>query len=141
MRGLAIVAMLAGACSKTNPYYCADHPDDNCAIDGAMSADVATGCQTSDQCSGDTPVCVAPQCVQCTTTMAAACTDQTPICGSDNTCHGCAMDSDCASQVCLPDGSCADQSTVLYASPTGGPTSAAMPNVMPNGWPTLELKP
>ena len=46
-------------------------------------------------------------CVQCTTDDSSACVGGTPVCVS-NTCQKCTAHAQCASDVCLPDGSCAD---------------------------------
>jgi len=42
---------------------------------------------------------------------------------SDASGSHCTMNTDCASQLCLPNGACAQSSTVLYASPTGTGTA------------------
>jgi hypothetical protein len=62
-------------------------------------------------------------CAQCTATDASACSGSTPVCGMDETCRGCAADSECASMTCLPDGACADAAGVLYAAADGSPAA------------------
>jgi len=57
-----------------------------------------------------------------------ACSGATPVCGADEACHACAMDAECASQTCLPDGSCASPLDVLYVSPTGSDLATCMPD-------------
>ncbi|HEX8111325.1 MAG TPA: right-handed parallel beta-helix repeat-containing protein [Kofleriaceae bacterium] len=57
-----------------------------------------------------------------------ACGGATPVCGIDEACHPCTMDTDCASQICLPDGSCASPIDVLYVSPTGSDLATCMPD-------------
>jgi hypothetical protein len=56
------------------------------------------------------------------------CSGATPVCGADETCHPCALDAECASQTCLPDGSCASPLDVLYVSPTGSDLATCMPD-------------
>ncbi len=90
------------------------------AADGA--SDSTTGCTSDQSCSGSTPVCDlsgSKTCVQCTTTESSACSGTTPICGTDDTCGACTMHSQCASDVCLPDGSCSDGGNVAYVDPAG----------------------
>lgn len=62
------------------------------------------------------------QCVQCTTNESAACTGNTPVCGSDNACRGCTAHSECESDACLPNGSCSSEEEVAYVNPNGGAT-------------------
>jgi hypothetical protein len=57
-----------------------------------------------------------------------ACSGATPVCGADEACHPCALDAECASQTCLPDGSCASPLDVLYVSPTGSDLATCMPD-------------
>jgi hypothetical protein len=107
MRALVLVALLA-ACSKPNPYYCDDHPDDNCLIDASVDAPPGPqGCTTSADCGGTTPVCAA-----------------------SNVCTGCTSHGQCSSDVCLGDGSCANQADVAYVAPTGDDTGTCT-NAMP----------
>jgi len=48
------------------------------------------------------------------------CQAATPICGTDGHCRACALQSECTSQVCNLDGTCADSSTVLYVNNANG---------------------
>lgn len=111
------IAGSVGCGTKTNPYYCPGrNPDDNCTE--------PVICEDNSPCAAPTGVCDTNTmtCVQCTPAMASACTGTSPICGADNSCHGCAAHSDCtASNVCLPDGSCAQPDNVAYiaAAPSG----------------------
>ncbi len=89
---------------------------------GDGGGDGTTGCTSDQSCSGATPVCDlngSKTCVQCTTTESSACSGTTPICGTDDTCGACTMHSQCASDVCLPDGSCSDGGNVAYVDPAG----------------------
>lgn len=57
-------------------------------------------------------------CVQCTATNDAACTGTSPVCGNEHACRACQAHSECATNACLPDGSCADEASVAYVDPT-----------------------
>ena len=138
---LSILLVLSGfivssaSCgSKANPYYCPDkNPDDNCT-----EPDI---CEDNSSCAGPTGVCDTQTmtCVQCTTAMASACTGTSPICGADDSCHGCAAHTDCtASNVCLPDGSCAPETNVAYVDP-GGTDNASCTKAMQRLFASVEL--
>ena len=65
-----------------------------CASDG-----VCVGCETADQCPLDAAICDA----------------------DTRECRGCEKDAECGSGVCLAaDGICADESEVVFATPSGG---------------------
>lgn len=77
---------------------------------------------TADDCTNAAkPICEPTQqvCVACTADMIGACGGTTPICSSENTCTGCTSHDQCASNACLPDGSCAEESQVAYVSSSG----------------------
>ncbi|MBK7536761.1 MAG: right-handed parallel beta-helix repeat-containing protein [Myxococcales bacterium] len=60
-------------------------------------------------------------CVQCTpgpSGDAGACTGTTPVCDTAKTCRGCTADSECASNLCAPNGSCAAASDIAYVGGT-----------------------
>jgi hypothetical protein len=140
---LALAAAFAASCERTHPNYCATathhncleldadvscHADQDCSgRDNTPVCDVqGTGlcvqCTTSkaDACTGTTSVCSGGNvCVQCTTGQPAACVAATPVCGADNVCHGCSAHAQCGSSVCLPDGSCASDTSVAYVAPAG----------------------
>ncbi len=119
---LALTALLAAGCNKSNPNYCPGNPDNNCTeTDGG--SDGATSCGSNADCTGaGAMVCdtqLSPhECVQCTSGDQAACSGATPVCIGDS-CAACTMHSQCASGVCLPDGSCDDGSDVAYVDPAG----------------------
>ena len=130
---LAIALVLCG-CEKNNPYFCKDHPDNNCLLDGSGGGHACTGPQ---DCTGDPmkPVCdtgaATPTCVQCTATDHMQCMGTTPLCGSDDTCHGCVMQSDCgANGACLPDGSCGTDTNTAWVAP-GGSDTGQCPQLTP----------
>jgi hypothetical protein len=122
--GLVIAASVLTpfACKQQNSNYCADVPvTHNCLDQDAGGSDAPSGCTSDPGCSGATPVCdlETKMCVQCSGSDAAACTGMTPICGSDDMCEACTSHSQCASDVCLPDGSCSSGSNVAYVSGSG----------------------
>lgn len=59
-------------------------------------------------------------CVECR--AAADCGTSTPVC-DDGACRKCSVNDECASGACTADGSCADEMTIAYASPTGSSTA------------------
>jgi hypothetical protein len=126
--GAMIGALLAAGCGKQlNPAYCDDHPNDvDCRNSGFVEIDAPMGeCRDDSMCVGNPngSVCElgSQTCVQCLEGKAAACNGATPQCGGDHLCHGCLMDAHCSttSNVCLPNGECADAAKVIYAHPTG----------------------
>jgi hypothetical protein len=119
MRALLVITLLA-ACSETNPYYCENHPDNNCNLDADVNAPM--GCTTSAQCTnGAKPVCDTAEkvCVACTADQIGSCAGNTPVCSTANTCIACTMHAQCSSNACLPSGACAEEPEVAYAAPTG----------------------
>jgi hypothetical protein len=122
------LALTAAGCERQlNPLYCATHPDDgDCQDAGLVVIDAPPPeCQASADCTApglgvcDTSV---GMCVECTPEEAQACQDPTPRCGADRRCHGCIHDEDCTeSHVCLPTGTCAAVSSVLYVRPGATP--------------------
>jgi hypothetical protein len=64
--------------------------------------------------------------VECTDSAACTMVGK-PICDlSTNTCGGCVADSECASNVCLMDGTCADTARFVYAAAGGSDTACTM---------------
>lgn len=114
-------------CQQLNPEFCATHPQD---VDCAGVGIDAGSCTNDSQCVKPTPVCdiARSMCVQCTAAETNACGASTPVCGADEQCHACAVDADCASLTCLPDGSCASVIDVLYVNPDGSDTATCMPD-------------
>lgn len=133
-----LVGLLAGlafgvpACRQLNPEFCANHPEDlDCIGRTGIGAGIDAGlCTQDEQCTNSAPVCdiTRSMCVPCMQGKVGACGGATPVCGVDEACHPCAMDAECASQICLPDGSCASPIDVLYVSPTGSPLATCMPD-------------
>lgn len=119
MNKLVLLVVVLCACEKTNPYYCKDNPDHNCLFDGSGgggSCTSSSGCMQPgfNVCDLST---TPGTCVQCTSGDHTACSGTHPVCGTDDTCHPCASHSDCPSDVCLADGSCADAMMVAYVAP------------------------
>lgn len=132
------VAALAGCGKQLNPEYCAQFGsnDPDCQNGGLVVIDAPPPCMQDMDCKDPTrPACDTTQheCVQCwTSAHAQACMAPTPVCGSDDQCHGCIVGTNdgCVSgQICLPSGTCADPtSDILYVSmsaPAGAPCTMA----------------
>jgi len=115
------------SCRELNPVFCEAHRDDPSCL--AKAGIDASSCTSNAQCTQPTPICdiTRSMCAQCIATQSSACGGATPVCGDDDTCHGCTLDSDCASMTCLADGACAEVGSVLYAAPGGAPTASCMP--------------
>ena len=64
-------------------------------------------------------------CVVCSADKAEACTGTTPVCGESFSCRACAAHADCASDTCLPDGSCAAAEQVVYLQQGGTGTGCS----------------
>lgn len=124
----AACAMVLGAsCGSQSANYCEDAPFHNCMNQVDAAPDAPTGCKAApDKCTGTTPACdmVADKCVECTTASHALCTGLEPVCGGDATCRGCTTHSECTSEVCMPDGSCAAEGDVAYVNGTAGAGTA-----------------
>jgi len=130
-----IIALLVAAgagCNKTNPNYCdeqtpcsnggtCDVQDHSCSmVDAAGPAcTTSTDCVTQDLPFCDTSISA---CVECGPGGPSACGGTSPFC-EDHSCRGCELDSECPSEVCLPDGSCADGGRVLYVTDPGAGTT------------------
>ncbi|MDB4956022.1 MAG: hypothetical protein JWO36_3591 [Myxococcales bacterium] len=117
--GVTVLALIlcAGCNRHINPEWCAQpgHSDPLCTeLDGG-----AAHCTKDEDCSNglvcDTAIS-GGACVACTDTNVAMCSP--PICLMDK-CAACATNADCPSEACLPDGACAAEANVLYASPMG----------------------
>jgi hypothetical protein len=108
------------ACYRTDPNYCPGALHNNC-----LNVDAAPPrCASDQECPAPLPVCALGGsgpgvCVQCTTAKPAACTDTSPVCGADDMCHACTAHAQCASNVCLADGSCAAETDVAYVAESG----------------------
>jgi len=114
---LVLIITITTSCERTHPNYCATATHHNC-----LELDADVSCHADQDCSGATPVCDlqgSRVCVQCTTSKPFACMGVTPMCGADNACHGCTAHAQCGSSVCLPDGSCALESSIAYVTPSG----------------------
>jgi hypothetical protein len=86
----------------------------------------ADHCTADPQCATPTPFCdtIREICVECATNP--DCPADRPAC-LGGVCRGCIGDADCGT-VCLADGTCADPSRVVYASPTGTGTDCTQPS-------------
>lgn len=103
---VAVCLAAGAACTKRNPDYCG--ANDECSsgevcdlathtcVDMGGNPDAGAACSTNEQCAASTP-----------------------ICGTDGACRTCALDDECASGVCRPDGACEAAANVLYVAPNG----------------------
>lgn len=120
--GVVVVMCTLCACEQWQPNYCPAATHHNCLeLDGPPGPT----CVRDQDCSGATAVCDvngSRTCVQCTSSEPAACTGTTPVCSTEQGCQGCTAHAQCASNACLPDGSCGDEGIVAYVDPTGTDT-------------------
>jgi hypothetical protein len=117
---LAVAVVLAlVACERGQPNYCPTAADHNCL---ELDASLHTSCTGDQDCGGATAVCDvngSKVCVTCTSAEPAACTGTTPVCSAGHACRGCTANAQCGSDVCLPDGSCGEATSVAYVDPGG----------------------
>ncbi|HWU89756.1 MAG TPA: right-handed parallel beta-helix repeat-containing protein [Kofleriaceae bacterium] len=112
------ILVVASACREVNPEYCAakmaaNEVDPDCPQGGEK-------CSSSDECGAPTPVCNLEKmaCVQCL--QETDCTGVRPVCDqARNVCVECQRHDQCASELCLDNGSCADPADVAYVSDNG----------------------
>lgn len=135
-RRVLLLATLSALCAiaACNPRYCADHPYRDCRLDWDAGPDGPKTCTGNSDCTAPTAVCdlgATMTCVQCTPAEPGACSGATPACVS-NTCQKCTEHAQCsASNVCLPDGTCADEQQVAYVA--SGGTGTACTKAAPCG--------
>src|SRR3954470_10753779 len=103
---------------EDNPSSC-ERPE-NVGHPGCPDAQPGTGghCSASSPCTAEGfPACDTDRdgvtCVQCTAAATGGCKGATPLCVNDK-CTGCTKHTDCESNLCLPDGSCALSDDVAY---------------------------
>ncbi len=123
----ALVVVLAGCKGELNPSYCGVHREDpDCLTSGVDLLDAPAGpqCTADPDCTGATPVCdtAVGHCVECL--LSTSCPSM-QVCGTDQRCHGCVTDGDCASGVCQATQSCAMEQNILYAIPNGSGTECS----------------
>ena len=84
-------------------------------IDPAEKA-TELSCTEDTQCLPAAPVCnvTAGTCAECLAGKPGVCGGMEPVCGLDNACRACSAHNDCPSDACLPDGSCALDTEVIY---------------------------
>jgi Right handed beta helix region len=129
MRKLLIIALLVGC---KNPNFCEGrNPDNNCdeaPFDGSTSGSdgsTVTDCTAPGHaCASGVCDTTSKMCVECVDD--STCSGVAPVCSND-ACTACTLNSQCASDACMPDGSCAAVADVAYvkASGTGDCTTKA----------------
>lgn len=123
LAAVTAIPLLAG-CEKRSTLYCEKNPEDlaNCEPTDAMVVPPMM-CTTNPDCSNPAkPLCEpsAHICVECLTNGDCTRDPSAPNCDPVSfTCEGCLAHSDCASNACLPDGTCGDDSSVLYVDQQG----------------------
>src|SRR5688572_33158738 len=97
LKAILFATLALTACTKDNPYYCENAPDNNCNNGTTMpDAPGPTGCTSSADCS-----------------------EASPVCGEDHACRACVVHTECGSNACLPSGTCGTDANVAYASVSG----------------------
>lgn len=133
---MLIVLALAG-CSWADWILDKQPKPGACEADPTLSGcpDAFNGCRSSAECTDPgAKVCDVPNltCVQCLAPdQVNACSGPTPVCVG-TACQRCTLHAQCvASNVCLPDGSCADPLLVSYVQ--AGGSGSACTQSMPCG--------
>jgi hypothetical protein len=125
---IAILASLAAAgCKKQSELYCGMHPGDldNCGyLDAGI--DARPTCMVEADCAGlvGAPHCEpnAQVCVECYLPEHCAMNPVEKFCDPQTLlCTSCIKNADCASDVCLPNGLCGDDTNVAYVDPMAMP--------------------
>lgn len=107
-----------------------------CLVAAACSSEAARdegSCAADSDCKAPTAACdlgASNTCVQCVPgRKTEACVGTSPVCDASFRCQPCTRHADCLSDACMPDGSCAAESNVLYLREGGMGTacSKAMP--------------
>lgn len=116
--GIVVLCATLVACKRLQPNFCPTARDENCL---ELDAQPSGYCSDSHDCFGAAAICdpSSHACVQCTSAETSACTGSAPVCGTDHVCRGCTAHSQCPSSVCLPGGSCGDESMVAYVENNG----------------------
>lgn len=90
----------------------------NCSFERPPLGIGGMACATDGDCQSPQGVCDVgglEVCVQCVPgTRTEACTPTTPVCNESYECAPCKVHSDCASDACLPDGSCLAENRLAY---------------------------
>lgn len=85
-----------------------------------ITTDTCVGCASSTDCMRfpSTDVCdvTSGSCVECVSAM--DCDAATPVCDG-LTCRTCKLDSECSSGACADNGTCVDETNVVYLAPNG----------------------
>lgn len=121
MRAGVVVLALLGGCEL---FAAIPEPVDDSTDGGADDAIAA--CVSNEGCVAPRPVCVLETgtCAECAT--GAECSAAMPAC-LDHACAACTEDDQCATGVCLPDGTCAAEARILHAAPAGAGVACSAP--------------
>lgn len=129
---------LAACITKPVPGVCCTTDVDCARLGGIMPRGCPDGqvcrnllceaaeCSAAADCPAEQPVCNADLalCTGCTASANCDGHADAPVCDPvTGACRACHQDAECASDVCDVDsGRCVEESEVIYASPTGGPS-------------------
>lgn len=110
---IAVTCNGSSDCDASAPYCVDSSCSESCADDG--------------QCPGfgqtTASHCVAGECVECRTDVAADCGINAPICDA-GTCRACKLHKECATGICTPQGTCAAESEIAFVAADGSASSA-----------------
>ena len=116
---LCIPDPMTSAC--TRPEDCMTPARPVCDVDGTGTC---VRCDDPSDCTrfAALPACepVSGACVECVTSAECSSSEE-PVCGTDNACRGCELDSECASDVCnKTTGACVPENQIVFVDLAGG---------------------
>jgi hypothetical protein len=124
MQRLVVLLVVFVGCHEDNPASCELPGNAGIAPCPPDAPTAPPPCQRSNECTAnpDLPVCEMGTCVHCTLAEHDLCTPTSPRC-ENHMCVKCVSDNDCAQSVCMPDGSCAAQASIIHVKVNGSMTS------------------
>jgi hypothetical protein len=121
---VTLTALLAlASCYEFNPDACKNpkyQDDPACHMSQSCSKNGDCTIPGQQVCNMNTGMCVG--CLDST-----QCGDRTPVCSAANACVGCKVHTDCVSEACMPDGSCAADVAYVQAGATGTTCTISAP--------------
>ena len=122
-RLLILAALLAG-CEKRSALYCEKNPEDlaHCPSTDAPEMPQVM-CTDNSMCTqGDKLLCntASNVCVGCLSNTVCTDPNKNNCDPGSGTCRGCIVHADCVSDVCLPDGTCGDDTDTVYLDADNG---------------------
>jgi len=111
---LVVVPLALVGCKTQSDLYCAAHPGVCSTSDGAAP------CTHDTECVSPTPACNTDKGI-CTACFSKDpmnfCPSAMPHCDVDS-CTSCVGDADCPNSVCMPNGGCADPTSIIHVTAT-----------------------